>query len=114
EGPNGGWEVSRDAGRVTRPFRADPGKKPERVPIVQCPQPTKDGSGKLQTHKPPAWLQNTVNFRDRLPKIADVPHAKPCGHGMEGPIGESQMFGIGFKTGDLLSQASPGHFLEPL
>ena len=91
EVPNGGREIFIDAGRVVRHFRANPGKKPERVPIIQYPQPTKDGSGKLQAHKPPAWLQNTVNFRDRLPKITDVPHAKPCGHGMEGPIGESQI-----------------------
>ena len=58
EVPNGGREIFIDAGRVMRHFRADPGKKPERVPIIQCPQPTKDGSGKLEAHKPPAWLQN--------------------------------------------------------
>src|SRR6267143_1969600 len=60
EFPNGGREIFVDAGRVMRHFRSNPGKNPERVPIVQCPQPTKDGSGKLQAHKPPTWLQNPV------------------------------------------------------
>ena len=87
EVPNGGREIFVDAGHVIRHFRSNPGKKPERVPIVQGPQPTKDGSGKLQAHKPPAWLQNTVNFRDRLPEIAEwvsgiriihVPAGPPC------------------------------------
>src|SRR5713101_455874 len=56
EAPNGGREIFVDAGRVMRHSRSNPGKKPERVPIVQSPQPTKDGSGKLQAHKPPTRL----------------------------------------------------------
>src|SRR5205085_12159869 len=75
EVPNRGREVFIDAGRVMRHFCAYPGKKSERIPIVQGPQPPKDRSGKLQAHKPSAWLQNTVNVRERLPKISDVPHA---------------------------------------
>ena len=114
EVPNGGREIFVDAGRVMRHFRADPGKKPERIPIVQGPQPTEDGPGKLQAHKPPAWLQNTVNVRERLPKVAHVPHTKPSGHSIEGPVGKSQMFSVGFETGNLLPQAPPSDFLEPL
>ena len=114
EVPNGGREIFVDAGRVMRHLRADPGKQPERIPIVQGPQPPKNRSGELQAHKPTAWLQNTVNVRERLPKIADVSHAKPCGHSVEGPIGKPQVLGIGFETSNLLPQASSGDFLEPL
>jgi len=113
EVPNGGRQIFIDAGRVMRHFRANPGQKPERVPIVQGPQPTEDGPGKLQAHKPPAWLKNTMNFREGLPEVADVPHAEPGGHRMEGRIGKSQMLGVGFKTGNLLAQTPPGDFLQP-
>mgnify|MGYP006955964270 CR=1 FL=1 len=114
EVPNGGREIFIDAGRVMRHLRADPRQQPERIPIVQGPKPTEDWPGKLQAHKPTAWLQNSVNVRECLPKIADVSHAKPCGHGMERPIRKSQMFGVGFETGNLLPQTPPGDFLEPL
>src|SRR5688500_14445161 len=42
EVPNGGRKIFVHAGRVMRHFCADPGKKPERIPIVQGPQPPKD------------------------------------------------------------------------
>ena len=109
-----GREVFIDTGRVMRHFCAYPGKKSERIPIVQGSQPPKDRPGKLQAHKPAPWLQNTVNVRERLPKVAHVPHAKPCGHGMEGSIRKSQVLGIGFETGNFLSQAPFGDLLEPL
>src|SRR3954452_2569059 len=103
EVPNGGREIFVDAGRVTRHLRADPRKKSERIPIVQCPQPPEDWPGKLQAYKPPAWLQDSVNIHERLPKIAHISHAKPCGHSMKGPIGKPQVLGIGFQTCDPLS-----------
>src|SRR4026208_1124180 len=112
--PNGGREIFIDAGRVMRDFCADPGKKPERIPIVQCPQPPEDRAEKLQTLNPCAWPQDSVNVRERLPKIAHIPHAKSCGHGMEGSVWKAQMFGVGFETGNLLSQTTPHNFLQPL
>src|SRR2546426_7475470 len=63
EVPNGGREIFVDAGRVMRHFRSNPRKKPERVPIVQCPQPTKDGSGKLQAHKPSRSEEHTSELQ---------------------------------------------------
>ena len=33
---------------------------------------------------------------------------------MKGPIGKSQMLGVGFETGHLLFQAPLGDFLQPL
>ena len=112
--PDGSGQIFIDTGRVMGHFRANPGKQPERIPIVQGPQPAKDRSGKLQAHKPAAWLQNTVNIRERLPKVSDVSHAEPGGYGIEGPIGKSQMLGVGFETGNLISQAPSCDLLEPL
>ena len=61
EVPDGGRELFIDAGRVMRHFRADPGEKPERIPIVQRPEPPEDRPGKLQTDKSSLRVQNTVN-----------------------------------------------------
>src|SRR5512141_3339769 len=72
--PDGGREIFIDTGRVMRHLRANPGKKPERIPIVQSPQPPKNWPGKLQSHKSPVWLQEPVNVLERLPNIAHSWH----------------------------------------